>query len=362
MNENNLPDENLNAKDVVPPVPDTQKEETPVSAPTDAPTETFSSSADPVSHVQEGPSSPAADLTDPIAYPAKRPRSKSTIILLSLLGVVVVGAVTVLGIWLSQGGSLGSLLPNNSSADESQQVETPATASEIVSNAKAALNEQLATTYPEMTITESTQGPNYQVEGYNFYTSSDGSSIMISQMGSDDTERTQAAELARQTVNSSFVSDSLALSSGSLEDMTTQLTYQNDSVVCTYNDLTQPVWLACATKDDYKPVAEAVQPFVTVYSSANPEENVGNLVFQKPIVEASPTEGYQTAEVSISAIQGVGGTVGLFYSVNGNWKYFGSAQAILSCDKYNTDELKIAYEGMACFDETTSSESVVAKP
>ena len=75
----------------------------------------------------------ASPASDNIAYPAKKPRSKSTLILLSILAVVIIGAGTAFGIWLAQGGNVGNLIPGGQNNQESsEETETPPTAQAIV--------------------------------------------------------------------------------------------------------------------------------------------------------------------------------------------------------------------------------------
>ncbi len=80
------------------------------------------------------------------------------------------------------------------------------------------------------------------------------------------------------------------------------------------------------------------------------------------IIKDSSYSPYQTVSVPIStpgAFQG--GALGLFYrsSPESNWQYFTGTQAVLSCSDYNTDDLKRAFAGSVCYDETTQSNSTV---
>ncbi|HRQ86566.1 MAG TPA: hypothetical protein PLY16_00475, partial [Candidatus Saccharibacteria bacterium] len=99
------------------PAPEMPVEAEPAPAPTPAP--------EPITPEPET----LSPVGDNIAYPAKKPRSKSTLILLSILAVVIIGAGTTLAIWLSQGGSIGNLIPNTqNNQDTNEQTETPLTA------------------------------------------------------------------------------------------------------------------------------------------------------------------------------------------------------------------------------------------
>lgn len=58
----------------------------------------------------------------------------------------------------------------------------------------------------------------------------------------------------------------------------------------------------------------------------------------------------------------VGGAVGLFYraSSESEWQFFAATQGSFPCSEYNTDDLKKAYLGEGCFDETNGVNSVVS--
>ena len=49
-------------------------------------------------------------------------------------------------------------------------------------------------------------------------------------------------------------------------------------------------------------------------------------------------------------------SVGLFYrKVGGEWKYFLGTQQAISCDRYNTDELKEVFKGEKCWDDAANN-------
>lgn len=56
-----------------------------------------------------------------------------------------------------------------------------------------------------------------------------------------------------------------------------------------------------------------------------------------------------------------GGAALLFYrtSPSAEWQFFTGAQGLLSCSKYNTQDLKNAFAGEACFNEANGAESTV---
>lgn len=330
----------------------------------DNPQNTPISETPPQTPVPETPSpeAPAAQTTSPasdnIAYPAKKPRSKSTLILLSILAVVIIGAGTAFGIWLAQGGSIGNLIPGGQNSQETNnETETPLTAQTVVDNVRTALNNQLVTAFDDTVITDGTEGPSFKPDGYDFYVADEGVSLTVEIKREATDERAQAIELARQAVDSSLTSEGFELTEGAVADMSDNpLVYESQNIVCVYTDWTTNfIDLSCVDKDDYKPIAEAIKPFVDVYKAAHPNTSMDNVVFWNLKVNDSVNEGYQHADVLTKVIVGNGGGASLFYSVNGVWKHFTDTQSILSCDRYNTEELRLAYEGENCYDEATES-------
>lgn len=63
---------------------------------------------------------------------------------------------------------------------------------------------------------------------------------------------------------------------------------------------------------------------------------------------------YQTLQVLI------GGGVALFYRVSpdAKWQYFTGGQSLLGCDEYNTEDLKKAFAGDTCFDDSNDESTV----
>lgn len=302
----------------------------------------------------------ASPASDNIAYPAKKPRSKSTLILLSILAVVIIGAGTAFGIWLAQGGNVGNLIPGGQNNQESsEETETPPTAQAIVDTVHTSLNNRLVTDFDDTVITESTEGPIFKPDGYNFYVADEGVSLKIEIKRESTSERTTATELARQVVDGSLTGEGLTVTDGVVADMLqAPLTYQSETVLCVYNDLIHPMYLSCADKESYQPVAETLKPFTEAYMAANPNQSLDNLVFRNPTIADSINDGYQRAEIDISPsspVSGGGGFAAFFYSVDSKWKHFVNTQSILSCDRYNTEELRLAYEGENCYDEATES-------
>lgn len=72
-------------------------------------------------------------------------------------------------------------------------------------------------------------------------------------------------------------------------------------------------------------------------------------------IRNSEVAPYQKIETSI------GGAIGLFYrtSSEAEWQFFTGVQAVLGCDEFNTDDLRKAFAGEACYDYTAGRDSTV---
>ncbi len=80
-------------------------------------------------------------------------------------------------------------------------------------------------------------------------------------------------------------------------------------------------------------------------------------------IKNSTVSPYQTVVANIVIDLGGNYTTSpaLFYRVspNAEWQYFTLSQGQLPCSDYNTDDLKKAYAGETCFNETNGTQSTV---
>lgn len=90
----------------------------------------------------------------------------------------------------------------------------------------------------------------------------------------------------------------------------------------------------------------------TAYNNANDGNSIsyiGGTLTRK--IKKNPAGTYEKITV------GFADAVALFYrKVGGEWKFFTAAQSAITCDTYNTAELKEAYKGEKCWDESSSKD------
>lgn len=113
------------------------------------------------------------------------------------------------------------------------------------------------------------------------------------------------------------------------------------------------VVVGCADMTDVSTTAKAQRPFADLVPTTSDDTSSTIGFVGTPEPKDSRTDGYQTAELNgggvVDGRAGAGGAMYLFYRLpDGTWKFFTGAQNVLSCDRYNTDDLRKAYAGEPC--------------
>lgn len=144
--------------------------------------------------------------------------------------------------------------------------------------------------------------------------------------------------------------------------LTASSDFQNAGTICTVAETNYPyatggyqVQLGCADLSSYKDNANDLKPLYTLYADANADiAKQPGLILGSMRPKASRTNGYKTADIVTGNIfSPMGGSVALFYQTpDGNWHYFTNTQNIMACDSFSTPDLKKAYAGQACGDQT----------
>jgi len=121
--------------------------------------------------------------------------------------------------------------------------------------------------------------------------------------------------------------------------------------------------IGCADKSDYLTNAALLRPFFIVYAS-QARTDTSKVLMGNPTLKQSKTAGYSIATVSISGSEygSVGGFAGLFYVTPDTvLHYFTGTQSELPCGKFSTDDLKKAYVGERCYDESSNNDNATVK-
>ena len=211
----------------------------------------------------------------------------------------------------------------------------------------------------ELSIREDAFAPPYLADGFNYYTThKNGSSLFIVTPQAGDTELPSAVDKQiRQDAAAIF--HLLGLTSIETREDTagasTTNVYAGKGLVCTIDTPDAAVGASeasCGVIASYADTADALQPIVSTL-----EYTDGTTVFSGE-EKQSETDGYSMAEISVGNIRGGGGAVALLWKKDdGDWQLFKYVQQLLSCEEYNTDDLRAAFSGHDCYD--TSSEKTV---
>lgn len=146
--------------------------------------------------------------------------------------------------------------------------------------------------------------------------------------------------------------------------------YESDDIICSVSDqkpykatstsTDYSMSLGCADKSDYLANAATLRPYFIVYASQSRFDTTHTLMGSVTLKQ-SKTDGYSTATVPISGSTygSVGGFAGLYYiTPDKTLHYFTGTQSELACGMYSTVDLKKAYLGEKCYDESDSISTV----
>lgn len=127
-------------------------------------------------------------------------------------------------------------------------------------------------------------------------------------------------------------------------------------VVCNLPYGGVPTHFACGHIDWYdRENAELVKELGKAYG------DVESMVFGEANVVNSEYEPYQRAEVGVWSVAGIGGANGLFYrpGAEAAWQYYAALQTVPSCESFDTEDLRRAFAGVACFSDQSGQEATV---
>lgn len=242
----------------------------------------------------------------------------------------------------------------------SQQAAVTPNAQAVVDTIRTAITDKLASTYPQMTLTEAKNAPAYKADNAEYYVASRNLGH-----GLDITPETTTAstDLNSSTKVEQVIADSFTTQGGFTKSaIEGQTTYQNNDVICNVSVSQSPVSLSCADKSIYNALVTTAKPFATAYlaSSESKQLGSGSVYLYEPKI-TQKADGYSMASVPMGTTQGIGGFSGLFYAKDNAWTFWQGTQSELDCSAYNTHDLQKAFEGENCYDTTTKNEGATVK-
>lgn len=276
-----------------------------------------------------------------------------TLVLLGALGFVV---------WKNFDRFSGSTNDTSKSKDENTDnsknntktsEQSDLTANAIISGAYDSVYDKYASDSTSISKTIGTlASPTFKPAGAKYYvTTKSASGLYISQTDQTSTGGYLDPAIAR-TINTYLLNSKLTKDADPNCGVGGLACYRSPSVICRSsdngtNENTFFLELTCANASDFTSAYDATEPFADALSSGGRTID-GNSVLGVPDIKDSPVTGYQNAYVTISQT-----AVGLFYKTpNGEWQYLMTTQNGLFCSYIDTDDLRAAFKGTACYDSS----------
>lgn len=302
---------------------------------------------------------PAQDTTLDTTPPKKR--NIWVIVIISLLAAAILAVGTTLAFTTFFNDDAAAPTTNTETVNESETKDT-LSAKELVASAVAATtgvknaptDNKGSAAYPVFAA------PVFKPSGYEF------SVRPFEDYGlfSTGTKETALADL--NAVKSILLNNKLAESIKQAGDDQAMFIayYESSTIICGLSDqkpyqvstgaTDYTVTLGCADKSAYTDNAKTLKPYFDVYKNQS-EYDTSKLTLSMPVVKESPIKGYSNAGVSIngSEYDSVGGFAALFYTTpDGALRFFKGTQNSIPCEDFNTDDIRKAYAGESCYDET----------
>jgi hypothetical protein len=215
-------------------------------------------------------------------------------------------------------------------------------------------------TEKEISVGLAKHSPAYKVPGYDYYVTYDGGSeLTLLRPETKDMPSVYDKEV-REKIASLYHEMGLE-STESITYTDTEVTtniYEGNGLICTIDAPSSQVGsttATCGAIAAYDAAAKKVQPL-----SQTIEYTDGTTVFAEPTIKDSSVSGYKQASMSVSGIKSPGGSVALFWKKGrNNWQLFTYTQNSLPCENYTTEDVRNAFKGETCYDNTSDSESKV---
>ena len=132
-------------------------------------------------------------------------------------------------------------------------------------------------------------------------------------------------------------------------------TNEQTGVTCSFTSQALPVGFNCSHKSwvssDTVKIANQLADAYYKKEGAYPI----TIGAQNYTIKDSPVSPYQTLRTAVS------NGLGLFYRVNkeADWQFFTGTQAVLGCEEFNTKDLRNAFVGETCWDDTLEGNTTV---
>jgi hypothetical protein len=316
----------------------------------------------------ESPITPPSGLSsheekEPI-YIEPTKKSRTWIIVLIAIGLIISGGFGAVYLYLHQPQISASAIKTQSAPKtQSSEINAQTIVSDAELVAKGSIKQKLSSA-PNSTPYDVFSAPNYEPNGYEFWTRP----TVDYGFGSYGTKDLLATDLAsiQGVLVQNKLSSTILNNGSSTEAYAAQ--FESDTVICLVtsppagaNDQSSVI-LGCANKNDYISNAAAMLPFFLIFKTANfGTDHASNVVLSGLTVTKSQTDGYTTGSITVggAGYGSIGSYEALFYvTPDSVIHYFMGSQSEVPCSLYNTDDLKKAYLGNICTDGSNDSATV----
>ena len=324
-----------------------------------APVETTVPAASPVAQNTSPavPQTPQPQFDPPIATPPNTPKRshKKRNIIIAVIVLLLLAAGTVAAIMLFSTPKKDTA--KKSTADTTAPLDD---AQGIITKINTAVTDSSKDTYqnPQVSFTSPTSAPpavapSYQVKDTDYYTTVTQAYGLNIQKTVDTNSETGVDTVFTQGVVDQVTAVLVSNKYNKTTEIPSGTEYQSSAVICTVSGTDSiPIYVTCANKNAYAKASSDVKPLVNAYRASNTDSSSED-IFSAPTIKSSSADGYQTATVSVSSRQSVGGAVALFYRKGtDDWKFFKTTQGELSCSEYNTADLKAAFADQPCVSDS----------
>lgn len=285
-------------------------------------------------------------------------RSKPLLVFVLVLLIAVLSAVAGIVVYKASFDKNSSQTPVAATPTTPSKTTPKLTAKQTI----ALVTPLISGTSPD---TGGVAAPPVKSAGYQFYVApgmGDENQSVIARVITGSQAGIDAAKVAKELVDKGFLEEKFTAHS---PDGTTYSTYTHADVACALENTegsiptaNHVVSVACADMSKYANDSAKLKPFADLYLAATNDPAVDKhalLFIGTPKTIDSKTANYKTAQVTVGSYHNgqssTGGFEGMFYQTPDKvWHYFMGAQNALTCDKYNTTDLKKAYLGQPCTD------------
>lgn len=204
--------------------------------------------------------------------------------------------------------------------------------------------------------------PAHQTSGYDYYLTYDGGST-IDLVPHDPSNLTDLPSENSRSIRNKIASiyTEVGLERKITPDRQDIDTYEGEGLVCTIESpdvASSSNSASCGQLDAYPAAAATIKPFADALSS---EHTIDATTFLSLPTLEDKADGYQNASLTHGSITGGGSGVALFWKkADGQWQFFIGTQGLLPCDKFDSDDLRNAFNGHACWDAASETQITVS--